>query len=181
ITGTTIYAPNLMAERVGILKAIIPSLDHAAVFFNGNNANNPSQLNLLSAAAKDLGVRIDAIDVRSPADVKSGLDKAVQSGAMAFFNCVDSFINSQRFTIAELVARSKLPMIYSDREYVLAGGLMALGVGHLSGYYGAAEYVDKILRGANPAELPIGPPTEMEFSVSESALRNLGITLPNQI
>jgi putative ABC transport system substrate-binding protein len=58
---------------------------------------------------------------------------------------------------------------------------MALGVGHLEGYYGAAKYVDKILRGANPAELPIAPPTELELSVSKSALRKLGITLPNQI
>src|SRR5215475_4649044 len=88
---------------------------------------------------------------------------------MAFFNCVDSFINSQRFTIAELVARSKLPMIFTDREYVLAGGLMALGVGHLQGYYGAAKYVDKILHGANPADLPIDSATELEFSVSKSA------------
>jgi putative tryptophan/tyrosine transport system substrate-binding protein len=134
-----------------------------------------------STAAKDLGVRIETVDVRSPGDVKSGLDKAIQSGAMALFNCVDSFINSQRFTIAELVARSRLPMIYTDREYVIAGGLMSLGVGHLEGYYGAAKYVDKILHGANPAELPIAPPTELEFSVSKSALRNLGITLPNQI
>jgi len=181
VTGTTIYAPHLTAERVRILKSVFPTVDHAAVFCNGSNANNPSQLALLNAAAKDFGIRIETIDVRSSSDVKPGFDKAIASGAQAFFNCVDSFINSQRFSIAQLVGRRKLPTIYTDREYVLAGGLMALGVGHLDGYYGAARYVDKILRGVDPAELPIDTPVRLEFSVSRSAIRDLGVTLPNQI
>jgi putative ABC transport system substrate-binding protein len=181
VTGTTIYAPHLIAERVRILKNLVPTLDHAAVFLNGNNANNRSQLALLNAAATDLGIRIDAVDIRTETDVKLGLDKAIGSGAQAFFNCVDSFINSQRFTIAALMGEKKLPMIYTDREYVLAGGLMALGVGHLEGFYGAAVYVDRILHGANPADLPIAPPSELEFSVSRAAMRNLGITLPEPI
>jgi putative ABC transport system substrate-binding protein len=177
ITGTTGYAPHLIAERVRILKDILPALDHAAVFCNGNNANNGSQLASLSAAATDLGIRIEAIDARAPTDVKPALDKAIASGAQAFFNCTDSFINSQRFNIAALMKQKRLPMIYTDREYVLAGGLMALGVGHLEGYYGAATYVDKILHGADPAELPIAPPTKLEFSVSRTAMRDLGIAL----
>jgi len=69
----------------------------------------------------------------------------------------------------------------ADREYVLAGGLMALGVGHLEGYYRAAEHVDKVLRGGNPADLPIALPTKRAFSVSRSALQNIGITLPRDI
>jgi putative ABC transport system substrate-binding protein len=181
VTGTTIYAPHLLAERVRILKTIVPALDHAGVICNANNANNPSQAALLWAAGKDLGIRIETIEVRSPEDVKPALDRAIASGVKGFFNCVDSLINSQRHTIAELVQRSKLPMIYTDREYVLAGGLMALGVGHLEGFYGAARYVDRILRGADPAELPIAPPTGVQFSVSKGALRDLGIALPTQI
>jgi putative ABC transport system substrate-binding protein len=181
VTGTTIYAPYLIPERVRILKMLVPTLKHAAVFSNGNNANNPLQAALLSAAGRDLGLRIDTIDVRSPADVKPGLDEAIESGAKAFFNCVDSFINSQRHPIAELMRRAKLPMIYTDREYVLAGGLMALGVGHLDGFHGAAKYIDKILRGEDPAQLPIALPTEVELSVSRSAMQNLGLALPKQL
>ena len=180
-TGTTIYAPNLIAERLRILKRIAPQLDHVAIFMNGNNRNNPAQVALLAAAGKQLGVGVQPIDIRSPGDVGPGLDKALAGGVQGFFNCVDSFINSQRFSIAKLMTQRKRPMVYTDREYVLAGGLMALGVGHTEGYYRAAEYVDKILRGANPPDLPIAPPTELTFSVSRSAQENIGIALPKEI
>jgi putative tryptophan/tyrosine transport system substrate-binding protein len=181
VTGTTIYAPHLIGERIRILKRLIPTLDRVAVFMNGNNANNPAQVALLIAAAKDLGIQVESMDIRSPGDVGSAVNKAIESGAKGFFNCVDSFINSQRFAIAKFAAQSKRPTIYTDREYVLAGGLMALGVGHLEGNYRAAEYVDKILHGANPADLPIAPPTKLTLSVSRSALQNIGITLPREI
>lgn len=181
VTGTTGYAPHLIGERVRILKRIVPALDRVAVFTNGNNTNNPAQVALLTAAAKELGVQVESMDIRSPAEVGPAVDKAIESGAKGFFNCVDTFINSQRFTIAKLAAQTKRPIIYTDREYVLAGGLMALGVGHLEGYYRAAEYVDKVLRGANPADLPIALPTKRVFSVSRSALQNIGITLPRDV
>lgn len=181
ITGTTIYAPHLIGERMRILKRIVPALDRAAVFMNSNNTNNPPQVALLAEAARELGIQVDSMDVRSPADVEPAVRRAIDLGSKGFFNCVDSFINSQRFAIAKLAAQSKRPMIYTDREYVLAGGLMSVGVGHLEGYYRAAEYVDKVLRGANPADLPIALPTTLTFSVSRSALQDIGITLPKEI
>jgi len=181
VTGTTIYAPHLIGERVRILKRIAPALDRVAVFMNGNNTNNPAQVALLSTTAKDLGIQVQSLDIRTPADVGPAVDKAIAWGAKGFFNCVDSFINSQRFTIAKLAAQNRRPMIYSDREYVLAGGLMSLGVGHFEGYYRAAEYVDKILRGANPADMPIALPTKLTFSVSRSALQNIALPLPKEI
>jgi putative ABC transport system substrate-binding protein len=181
VSGTTIYAPHLIGERVRILKRIDPSLDRVAVFMNGNNRNNAAQVELLTAAARELGIQVESVDIRSPADVEPAVKKVIASGAKAFLNCVDTFINSQRFTIATLAAQSRRPMIYTDKEYVLAGGLMALGVGHLESYYRATEYVDRILRGANPADLPIAPPTQLSFSVSRSALQNIGITLPKEI
>jgi putative ABC transport system substrate-binding protein len=107
--------------------------------------------------------------------------KARAWGAKGFFNGIDSFINSQRFAIAKSAAQNKVPTIYTDKEYVLAGGLMSLGVGHLEGYYRSAEYVDKILRGAVPGDLPIAPPRELDFNVSRSALQNIGLTLPREI
>ena len=91
---------------------------------------------------------------------------------------MDSFINSQRFALAAQAEKHKLPAIYTDTEYVAAGGLMALGPGHLDGYHGAAKYVDEILRGANPAELPIASPTQFTFTVRRSALTKLGLALP---
>jgi putative ABC transport system substrate-binding protein len=181
VTGTTIYAPHLIAERLRILKVIIPALDQVSIFMNGNNKNNSAQVALLTAAAKDLGIQVQSIDIRTPTEVDPAVAKAVAWGAKGFLNCVDSFINSQRFVIAKLAAQKKIPTIYTDKEYVLAGGLMSLGVGHLEGYYRSAEYVDKILRGANPADLPIAPPTQLTFSVNRSALQDIGLTLPKEI
>jgi putative ABC transport system substrate-binding protein len=181
VTGTTIYAPHLIGERLRIIKAIVPALDRVSIFMNSNNTNNPAQVALVSAAAKDLGIQVQSLDIRTPADVGPAVDKAIAWGAKGFFHCVDSFINSQRFAIAKLVAQNRRPVIYTDREYVLAGGLMSLGVGHLEGYYGAAKYVDKILRGANPADLPIALPTKLTFSVSRSALQNIDLPLPKEI
>lgn len=181
VSGTTIYAPHLIGERVRVLKRIDPSLNRVAIFMNGNNKSNAAQVELLTVAAKELGIQVGAMDIRSPADVEPAVNKAIGAGVKGFFNCVDTFINSQRFTIAKLAAQSRRPTIYTDKEYVLAGGLMALGVGHLEGYYGAAKYVDQILRGANPADLPIALPTTLTFSVGRSALQNIGITLPKEI
>src|SRR5262245_23969623 len=98
-----------------------------------------------------------------------------------FFNCVDSFINSQRFVTARLAAQYKLPAILTDREYVLAGGLMSLGIGHQEGYYRAAEYVAEILRGAQPNELAVALSTDYVLSAGRSALNNIGLTLPDEV
>src|SRR5204863_8101783 len=111
----------------------------------------------------------------------AAFDKAVAFGAKALVNGVDTFINSRRFALAAGAAKHKLPVVYSDVEYVLAGGLMALGPGHYEGYYGAARYVDRILRGVNPADLPVAGPTQFTFSVNRSTLGTLGLTLPSDV
>ena len=181
VTGTTNYAPQLIGERLRILKRLVPNLDKVSMVLNGNNANNAAQFDLVRSEARSLGIEVQALDIRKPEDVELAFDKAVTFGAKALVNGVDSFINSRRFALATGAAKHKLPIIYTDVEYVLAGGLMALGPGHHEGYYGAARYVDKILRGANPADLPVARPTQFTFSVSRSALEKLDLTLPSDI
>jgi len=181
VTGTTMFAPQLIAERLQIIRSIVSGLDKVAVLANGSNANNAPQVELLNGAARAVGIRIESLDVRVPSDIEPAITRAAAGGAKALFNCVDNFINSQRLVIAKLAAAYKVPAIYTDFEYVAAGGLMALGPGHLEGFYGAARYVDSILRGANPADLPIAGPTRYTLSVSRSALRDLGLTLPGDI
>jgi putative ABC transport system substrate-binding protein len=178
VTGTTMYAPELIGERVRILKRIVPNLDKVAMAFNGNNRNNGAQFELLRSEAARLGIAVQPLDIRKPEDVDAAFDKAVAFGAKALVNAVDTFINSRRFALAAGAAKHRLPFVYSDIEYVLAGGLMALGPGHYEGYHGAAAYVDKILRGADPAELPIAGPTQFTMSANRSALKNLGLLLP---
>ena len=181
VTGTTMFAPQLIGERLRILKRLVPNLDKVSMVLNGNNANNSAQLELVRSEARGLGIEVQALDIRKPEDVDPAFDEAVAFGAKGLVNAVDSFVNSRRFALAGAAARHKLPILYTDVEYVLAGGLMALGPGHNEGYYGAAKYVDKILHGANPADLPVAGPTQFTFSVSRSALRKLGLTLPSDI
>jgi len=178
VTGTTAYAPQLIGERLRMLKRIVPSLAKVAMALNGNNANNPPQFELLRAEASRLGIDVEALDIRRPEDVDAAFDKARAFGAQALVNAVDTFVNSRRFALAAGAAKYRLPFVYSDEEYVAAGGLMALGPGHYEGYSGAAKYVDKILRGANPADLPVTGPTQFTLSVNRKALAVLGLSLP---
>ncbi|MGB8617056.1 MAG: ABC transporter substrate-binding protein, partial [Pseudolabrys sp.] len=178
VTGTTMYAPQLIGERLRILKTIIPDLDKIAMAMNGNNLNNASQVELVRSEARGLGIEVLALDLQKPEEVEPAFDRAMTFGAKAFVNGVDSFINSRRFALAAQAEKHKLPAIYTDTEYVVAGGLMALGPGHLEGYYGAAKYVDKILRGSNPRDLSIAGPTQFTFAVRRSALAKLGLELP---
>src|SRR5262249_37085281 len=181
VTGTTTYAPQLVGERLRILTSLIPSLDKIVMVINGNNPNNAAQVTQALSQAHGLGMEVLALDIRKPDDVGPALDQAAAFGAKAFVNGVDSFINSRRFDLAAEAEQRNLPAIYTDVEYVLAGGVMSLGPGHFEGYYEAAKYVDKILHGANPAELPIAGATQFTLSVRRSALAKLGLSLPPDI
>jgi putative tryptophan/tyrosine transport system substrate-binding protein len=181
VTGTTANAPQLIGERLRMLKRIAPKLDKVAMALNGNNANNATQFELLRSEAQKLDIEVLSLDIRKPADVDAAFDKALAFGAKGLVNAVDTFINSRRFALAAGAAKYKLPFVYSDVEYVMAGGLMALGPGHYEGYHGATKYVDKILRGANPADLPIAGPTQFTTSANRTAFNKLDLSLPSDL
>jgi putative ABC transport system substrate-binding protein len=181
VTGTTLYAPQLVGERLRILKRLVPNLDKISMLIVASNAANPRLYALLNSEAQALGIETQALDVRRPEDIEPAFEKALAWGAKAMVHANDAFINAQRATLAKLAAQKHLPVVYADREYVVAGGLMSLGPGHRQGDIGAAKYIDAILRGANPAELAIEVPTEFICSVSRSALDKLGLTLPDDL
>ena len=177
VTGTTMYAPQLIGERLRMLTRIVPTLDKVAMALNGNNPNNLAQFELLRSEAQKLGIAVEPLDIRKPDDVDAAFAKALAFDAKGLVNAVDTFINSRRL-LAAGAAKHKLVFVYSDIEYVMAGGPIALGPGHYEGYYGAGKYVDKILQGANPADQPIAGPTEFTMSANRTALMNLGLSLP---
>jgi ABC-type uncharacterized transport system substrate-binding protein len=174
VTGTTTYAPQLIGERLRILKRIVPNLDKVAMVLNGNNATNAAQFDL----SRKLGIAVLSLDIRKPEDVDAAFDKALAFGAEGLLNAVDTFINSRRFELSAGAAKYELPFVYSDVEYVLAGGLIALGPGHYEGYHDAAKYVDRILHGANPGDLPIERPTQFIMSANRTAIAKLRLYLP---
>jgi putative ABC transport system substrate-binding protein len=181
VTGTTMYASRLIGERLRILKRIVPNLDKVAMALNGNNANNAAQFELLRSEAQKLDIGVESLDIRKPEDVDAAFERASAFGAKGLVNGVDTFINSQRVALAAGAEKYKLPFVYSDVEYVMAGGLMALGPGHYEGYYAAAKYVDRILHGANPADLPIAGPTQFTMSANRTTLKKLGLSLPSDL
>jgi putative tryptophan/tyrosine transport system substrate-binding protein len=181
VTGTTTYAPQLTGERLRILKRIVPNLDKVAMVLNGNNANNATQFDLLRSEVQKLGITVLSLDVRKPEDVDAAFDKALAFGAEGLLNAVDTFVNSRRFELSAGAAKYKLPFVYSDVEYVLAGGLISLGPGHYEGYHDAAKYVDRILHGANPGDLPIERPTQFIMSANRTAVTKLGLSLPSDL
>jgi putative ABC transport system substrate-binding protein len=183
VTGTANFSSQWIGERLRLLKRLVPTLDKVGMVLNGNNANNAPQFALLKSEAQALGIQVQSLDVRTPSDVVAVFGKALDFGAQGLLFGADSFINSQRASIVSLAAQSKLPAVYNDREWVVAGGLMSVGPGHLEGYRGAAKYVDLILRGANPGDLPVAvaPPTQFTFTVSRSALTKFGLSLPDDV
>jgi putative ABC transport system substrate-binding protein len=156
----------------------VPKLDKVAMALNANNA---TQFELLRSEAHKLGIEVQSLDIRKPEDVDAAFDKALAFGAKGLVNAVNTFINSRRFELAAGAAKYKLPFVYSDVEYVLAGGLIALGPGHYEGYHGAANYVDKILRGANPADLPIAGATQFTTSANRTVFNKLDLSLPSDL
>ena len=120
VTGTTMYAPQLIGERVRMLKLLVPTLDKVSMALNGNNANNTAQFERLRSEASALGVEVQSLDIRKPDDVDPAFDKALAFGTKALTNAVDTFINSRRFALAALAAKHRLPVIYTDVEYVLS-------------------------------------------------------------
>jgi putative ABC transport system substrate-binding protein len=181
VTGTTMNAPQLIGERLKIIQRLVPKLDKISMVFNGNNTNNAAQIESVRSESRGLGIEVQALEIRKPEDVEPALDKAVAFGTKALVNAVDSFVNSQRFALARAAAKHQLPALYTDVEYVSAGGLMALAPGHYEGYHDAAKYVERILHGENPADLPVAGATKLTFSISRSALGGLGLSLPEDI
>ena len=183
VTGTANYSSQWIGERLRLLKSLVPALDKVAMVLNGNNANNPPQFVMLKSEAEALGIQVRSLDVRTPSDVGPIFGEALEFGTKGLLFGADSFINSQRISIVSRAAQSNLPAVYNDREWVVAGGLMSIGPGHLEGYRSAAKYVDSILRGASPSNLPVAValPSQFTLSVNRSALTKFGMKLPGDV
>ena len=153
-----------------------------AVFGTSTNPGNAQSLKEMELAAKAFGVQLQYLDVLSPKDIETAFRAASKGRADAVLMMVRApSLNSHRTQVVELAAKSRLPAIYSIREYVEAGGLMSYGVNITDLDRRAATYVDKILKGAKPADLPVEQPTKFEFVINLKAAKQIGLTIPPNV
>jgi putative ABC transport system substrate-binding protein len=180
ITGLSTFAPELGGKRLEILREVVPKLSRVAVLGTPGTPGSPA-LRELEPAAKAFGVKLQYLDVQNPKDIETAFRAASKGRADAVLTVGNPILSSQRAQIAELAVKNRLPAIFHQSFYVEAGGLMFYGVNQLDLDRRAATYVDKILKGAKPAELPVEQPMKFEFIINLKAAKQIGLTIPPNV
>ena len=179
ITGLSTLAPELSGKRLELLKEIVPRLSRVAAFGTSTSAGNAQELKEVELAAGVFGVKLQYLDVFGPKDLETAFRAAAKERSDAVLMMVSGALaGSQRTEIAELAIKSRLPVIYQRQEYVEAGGLMSYGANRNDLFRRAATYVDKILKGTKPADIPVEQPIKFEFVINLKAAKQIGLTIP---
>jgi ABC-type uncharacterized transport system substrate-binding protein len=181
ITGLSSLATELSGKRLELLKEIVPRLSRVAVFGSSTTPGNAQILREVELAAGAIGVKLQYLDVLSPKDIETAFREAGKARADAILMFPNQIHFSQRTRIADLAIKNRLPVIYGRPEYVEAGELMNYGVSFTDLDRRAAIYVDKILKGAKPAELPVEQPTKFELVINLKAAKQIGLTIPPNV
>jgi putative tryptophan/tyrosine transport system substrate-binding protein len=179
VTGFTISTgPELYGKRLELLHEAIPGLGRLVVVWNPRNEGARVSLQAVEGAAKTLAVHIQPIAATDMEEVERGLGSAARNAPSALLIVADAFLWSQRAPIVSLASRLRLPGMYPEREFAVEGGLMAYGISVSDNFRRAAGYVDRILKGTRPAELPVEQPTRFELVVNMKTARALGLVMP---
>ena len=179
VTGFTISTgAELYGKRVGLLREAIPSVTRVVVVWNPSNEGARTSLPAIETATRALGVQVESIAASDIEQLDRRLGGAVRGSAVAMLTVADAFLWSQRGRIVSLAARYRLPAMYPEREFALDGGLMAYGSSVRENFRRAAGYVDRILRGTRPADLPVEQPTRFDLVINLKTARTLGLTIP---
>jgi putative ABC transport system substrate-binding protein len=181
ITGLSVLAPELGGKRLEILKEVVPKLSRVAVLGSSTLPGNAEILKETERAAAASGVKLQFVDVLSPEDIETAFRRMVKGRADAVLAQGSGVLNAQRTQVAAFAIKRRLPAMYYAPEFVEAGGLMFYGVDFADLYRRAASYVDKILKGAKPAELPVEQPKKFEFVVNLTAARQIRLTIPPNV
>jgi putative ABC transport system substrate-binding protein len=181
ITGLSTLAPELSGKRLELLKEIILKLSRVAVFGTPTYPGNAQSLKEVEPAAKAFGVKLQYLDVLDPKEIETAFRAAVKGRAEAVLVLASPIFTSQRTQVAELAVKSLLPAIYYRSDFVEAGGLMSYGTSQNDLDRRAATYVDKILKGRPPAELPVEQPMKFEFIINLKAAKQIGLTVPPNV
>jgi len=182
VTGFTPFEPSLGGKWLALLKEVAPHVEHIGIVYNPEPGNNSSAFR---KSIDEVASRLGIASMETPSGDSSDIDRLIRSlkdapnRGLIFLPDAITFV--RRVQITALVAQCRLPAIYPLRYFCEAGGLMSYGVKIEKIIAGAASYVDRILRGANPAELPVQAPTEFEFVINLKTAQTLGLTLPPMV
>ncbi len=181
ITGLSTLAPEISAKQLDLLKEIIPGLSRVAVLGTSTRPGNAQTLIEVERAAQTIGVKVRYLDVLDPKNIETAFGAARKERADAVLVLAGRKLVTRRTQIVELAANSRFPAVYPFPVYVEAGGLMSYGIRRSDLFRRAATYVDKILKGANPGDLPVQQPTQFGLVVNLQTAKALGITIPPSI
>jgi len=178
VTGLTSATAELAPKRLELLKALVPKMTRVAAYGNHANVAAAASWKEIEIAARAMGLEAQLLDVRTSEQIAPAFAEAARQGVHGMVVGVETLSQSNRKAIVELAAKHRLPAMYSAREFVEAGGLVAYGVSYPDLYYRAAGFADRILKGAKPGELPIERPAKFSFSINRRAARALDIVIP---
>jgi putative tryptophan/tyrosine transport system substrate-binding protein len=181
ITGLATLAPEISGKQLELLKEIVPRLSRVAVFGTSTRPGNAQSLKETDLAAGTLGIRLQYLDVLSSKDIETVFQAASKGRAEAVLVLGSPVLTSHRTQIVELAVKSQLPAIYISAEMVEVGGLMTYGVSYTDLYRRAATYIDKLLKGAKPADLPVEQPMKFELIINLKAAKQIGLTIPPNV
>jgi putative ABC transport system substrate-binding protein len=180
VTGLSIQATDLAAKRLDLLREIVPSFRHLAVIANADSPNTKLETDEVQAAAHPLGLEVTIIGIQRAEDITPVFD-ALKARADALYVPPDPLVLSNRVQISALAMRARLPTMFSYGEYVEAGGLLSYGPSLSDMFRRAAHFVDKILRGPRPSEIPVEQPTKFDLFVNLKTARALSLEIPPQL
>ena len=181
ITGVSSLTSELSPKQLEMLRSMVPKLSRVAVLVNPANSFHATVLENVQAAAHRTGVTILALEARTPQEIGNTFAVMSQKKTRAVIVVRDSLFNQQVREIAALAVKYRMPSIHGVREYVEAGGLMSYGQNPADNYQRAATYVDKILKGAKPGDLPVEQPTKFELFINRKTAKALGLTIPQSL
>lgn len=177
VTGLSNQASDLGAKRLEVLREVIPSVRRLAIMANVGNSQTALEMSAVQVTAVNFGLEFVPFGIRRAEDIAQGFEM-LKGRADALYVCPDPLVTTNRVRINELALHARLPTIHGIREHVEAGGLMSYGTNYADLWRRAADYVDKILRGAKPADLPVEQPTKFELLINMKTAKALGVTLP---
>jgi ABC-type uncharacterized transport system substrate-binding protein len=181
ITGLSAMAPDLVGKQLELLKEVVPKVSRVALLGNPANPGTAPMVRRAQDAARELGVRLQPLEARGPSEIDRAFAAMTRERAGALIVLLDVMFAEHRARIADLAAKHRLPAVYGLQEYAEAGGLMVYGSSFVERFRRAATFVDKILKGAKPADLPIEQPTKFELVINLKTAKALGLTIPQSL